>query len=297
MLDDLERALAAAEEHEEAKLEEGVRLVHRALADALAREGLAEIETDGAFDPHVHEALLSQPSDGRGGLRARGRCRRATASATACCGRPAWSWPRRRRTMAAVKDLYETLGVAKGASARTRSRRRTASSRASTTRTRTRATTSAEERFKEVQGAYDVLSDPEKRKQYDRFGSSNGRGPRPGRRQLRGLRLRRPRRPGRHLRRPLRRPRRGAQQQPRGQRGSDLEVEVRLSFEDSLQGRRDDDPGRARDRLPRVQRLGREARHGAGALPRVPRPRRRSPRARACSRSRSRARAAAATAP
>jgi molecular chaperone GrpE len=63
VLDDLERALAAAEEHEEAKLEEGVRLVHRELADALAREGLAEIETDGVFDPHVHEALLSQPSD------------------------------------------------------------------------------------------------------------------------------------------------------------------------------------------------------------------------------------------
>jgi molecular chaperone GrpE len=63
VLDDLERALAAAEEHEEAKLEEGVRLVHRELADALEREGLAEIETNGAFDPHVHEALLSQPSE------------------------------------------------------------------------------------------------------------------------------------------------------------------------------------------------------------------------------------------
>jgi len=63
VLDDLERALAAAEEHEEAKLEEGVRLVHRELAEALQREGLAEIETNGRFDPHVHEALLSQPSD------------------------------------------------------------------------------------------------------------------------------------------------------------------------------------------------------------------------------------------
>ncbi len=63
VLDDLERALEAAEKHEEGKLEEGVRLVHRALADALAREGLAEVEVDGKFDPHVHEALLTQPSD------------------------------------------------------------------------------------------------------------------------------------------------------------------------------------------------------------------------------------------
>ena len=63
VLDDLERALVAAEEHEEAKLEEGVRLVHRELRSALGREGLVEIETDGAFDPHVHEALLTQPSE------------------------------------------------------------------------------------------------------------------------------------------------------------------------------------------------------------------------------------------
>jgi molecular chaperone GrpE len=63
VLDDLERALVAAEEHEEAKLEEGVRLVHRELRDALAKEGLVEIETEGEFDPHVHEALLTQPSE------------------------------------------------------------------------------------------------------------------------------------------------------------------------------------------------------------------------------------------
>ena len=67
VLDDLERALEAAEQHEEAKLEEGVRLVHRSLADALRKEGLAEIETNGRFDPHVHEALLSQPSEAEEG--------------------------------------------------------------------------------------------------------------------------------------------------------------------------------------------------------------------------------------
>ena len=63
VLDDLERALEAAGKHEEAKLEEGVALVHRALRSALDREGLQEIETNGQFDPHRHEALLSQPSD------------------------------------------------------------------------------------------------------------------------------------------------------------------------------------------------------------------------------------------
>ncbi|HEX6662394.1 MAG TPA: nucleotide exchange factor GrpE [Gaiellaceae bacterium] len=67
ILDDLGRALEAAAEHEEARLEEGVRLVHRSLAGLLAKEGLAEIETDGRFDPHVHEALLSQPSDAEEG--------------------------------------------------------------------------------------------------------------------------------------------------------------------------------------------------------------------------------------
>jgi molecular chaperone GrpE len=63
ILDDLERALNAAEEHEEAQLEEGVRLVHRSLASLLERQGVKEIATDGKFDPHVHEALLAQPSD------------------------------------------------------------------------------------------------------------------------------------------------------------------------------------------------------------------------------------------
>jgi molecular chaperone GrpE len=63
VLDDLERALEAAEAHEEAKLEEGVALVARSLADILRKEGLEEVSTDGRFDPHVHEALLSQPSE------------------------------------------------------------------------------------------------------------------------------------------------------------------------------------------------------------------------------------------
>jgi molecular chaperone GrpE len=63
ILDDLERALVAATEHQEAALEDGVRLVHQSLAQLLRKQGLAEIDADGMFDPHVHEALLSQPSE------------------------------------------------------------------------------------------------------------------------------------------------------------------------------------------------------------------------------------------
>jgi molecular chaperone GrpE len=64
ILDDLERTLDAAERHEEAALVEGVRLVERSLRRLLEKEGLAEIATDGAFDPHVHEAVLVQAREG-----------------------------------------------------------------------------------------------------------------------------------------------------------------------------------------------------------------------------------------
>ena len=64
VLDDLERALEAAERHEEAQLVEGVKLVEQSLRRALEKEGLVEIEADGAFDPHVHEAMLTRPEHG-----------------------------------------------------------------------------------------------------------------------------------------------------------------------------------------------------------------------------------------
>ena len=58
VLDDLERAIA-----HEGDMDEGVRLIHRQLSESLAKEGLTQIETEGKFDPHTQEALLSQPSE------------------------------------------------------------------------------------------------------------------------------------------------------------------------------------------------------------------------------------------
>ena len=67
ILDDLERALEAGAQHQAAQLEEGVRLTHRALAALLEQNGVKEIDTSSRFDPHVHEALLTQPSEAEEG--------------------------------------------------------------------------------------------------------------------------------------------------------------------------------------------------------------------------------------
>src|SRR3989442_1337539 len=69
----------------------------------------------------------------------------------------------------AQKDLYKALGVEKKASAEEikRAYRKLARQYHPD---RNPDDPKAEARFKEIQHAYDVLSDPEKRKQYDRGG-------------------------------------------------------------------------------------------------------------------------------
>src|SRR4051812_1889755 len=136
--------------------------------------------------------------------------------------------------MGTVKDLYETLGVAKGAGQDEikKAYRKLARKYHPDNNP---GDASAEERFKEVQTAYDVLSDADKRKQYDRFGAQNGRPGAGGPQNVNfdfgdfdlgdifgGLFGGR------------------AQQQARGRRqagrGGDVEAQVHLAFEDSLRG-------------------------------------------------------------
>jgi molecular chaperone DnaJ len=74
--------------------------------------------------------------------------------------------------MAAVRDLYEILGVQRDASAD--EIKRAYRSLAREHHPDVSSAPEAEERFKEIVGAYEILSDPQKRQRYDAFGSSGG---------------------------------------------------------------------------------------------------------------------------
>jgi molecular chaperone DnaJ len=137
-----------------------------------------------------------------------------------------------------MSTLYDTLGVSKSASADEikKAYRKLAREHHPD---RNPGDSGAEERFKEVQHAYDVLGDDKKRKEYDRFGAQNGRpgggaGPQNVNYDFGDFNI-------------------GdlgdlfggmfggrAQQQQRARRqpvrGPDVEADVRLSFEDSLSG-------------------------------------------------------------
>lgn len=64
VLDNLERALDAAEHHEEGKVLQGVRMTRDLFVGLLTRAGVEEVPGVGAeFDPAVHDAILHQPSD------------------------------------------------------------------------------------------------------------------------------------------------------------------------------------------------------------------------------------------
>ena len=138
-----------------------------------------------------------------------------------------------------MRDLYEVLGVQKSAS-ESEIKKAYRKLAAQYHPDKNPGDASAEEKFKEVQSAYDVLSEPEKRKQYDTVGSADGRvgfdprnfdfgigstfrvGDLGDLGDLFGGLFNRG--GGARARR------------PEPQRGADLEVPIRLSFEDSLKG-------------------------------------------------------------
>ena len=99
----------------------------------------------------------------------------------------------------------------------------------------------AEERFKQISEAYDVLGDPEKRKRYDRGGSVFGGGANPfgggaaGGGAAAGLRLLLGHPVG-HLQHHRRRRGGGVRTKPAAERGRDLETTVSLSFDQAIEG-------------------------------------------------------------
>jgi molecular chaperone DnaJ len=164
-----------------------------------------------------------------------------------------------------MRDLYEVLGVKKGASADEikKAYRKLAREHHPDKNPGDKA---AEERFKEIQGAYDVLSDPEKRKQYDQVGprifSGAGGGPGAGGNfnwsgnfsdlgdigDLFG-----------NIFGNAGAARGSSQRRQRGERGRDVEVAINVSFGDSLKG--------LTTKIPVDLEVTCSACHGTGAEP------------------------------
>ena len=151
---------------------------------------------------------------------------------------------------------YETLGVPKGASADEikKAYRKLARKLHPDANPGDAA---AEERFKQVNEAHDVLSDPEKRKQYDSFGQTF----RPGQGGFsaqdfggaEGFDL------GDLFGGLFARGARGGPGEQRSLRGADVEVAVRISFDDALRG--------ATIKVPVAKANTCSACHGSGAAP------------------------------
>ena len=181
-LDNFERALAPPRPSPRTRdhhLTDGIRLVQTELLGALARVGI---------EPDSPEGRAVRPAPPRGrrpaarrGRRARARSSRSTSRATAYGDEVLRAGQGRRRRLGAdgwpSADLYKVLGVDKKASPEEikKAYRKLARQYHPD---RNPGDAKAEERFKEIPAAYDVLGDPDKRKQYDRgglFGSGGGR--------------------------------------------------------------------------------------------------------------------------
>jgi len=156
-----------------------------------------------------------------------------------------------------AEDLYKTLGVAKGASEEELKKAYRKLARKYHP-DRNPDDPQAEEKFKEVQGAYDTLSDPEKRKEYDAggacagFGGGGGGSPFGGGGPAGGFDV------GDIFSNIFSRGG-GGRGQPQQVRGRDLETEVSLSFDQAVNG------AQIQVTVPKAERC--PTCHGSGAKP------------------------------
>ena len=177
--------------------------------------------------------------------------------------------------MARGPDYYKTLGVDKKASQD--EIKKAYRKLARQYHPDTNKDAGAEDRFKQVSEAYDVLSDPEKRKKYDRGGLFTTAEP-----------VRRRAAPAAARPRPTsaRSPTssrgssttgggRGTRTRPATERGRDLETTVSLSFEQAVEGAQIPVSVATHSACPTCRGTGAEPGHAAGRLPGLPRSRRR----------------------
>ena len=246
----------------------------RELRGGAAATGVESYDPAGEkFDPAWHEALRPAPAEGAEAgtvvevIQKGYRLGRAGAARGPRGGERVGTWPRTSTRSWASPRRPQTR----------RSRRPTASWPANTTLTETPTTRSPRRSFKEVQGAYDTLSDPEKRKEYDSggpfaglggggrgpFGPGGGAGP-GGFGDLgdifstifsRG----------------------GGRGEPQQVRGRDLETEVGLSFDQAVNGAQISVTVPKAGRCPTCHGSGAKPGTTPGHLPALRRPRNRRP--------------------